>query len=243
MKLTISTQAKTAARKRRSPYTRSVKRSLRPRAFVMAGVLLLCLLTIFFIGQARQQLPYEPLTPEEIQQVRAAAPIETPLREGVVEAGLGLLGKVNYFWGGKSTAEGMDPEWGQPRLVESEGSQSSGTTRPYGLDCSGFVAWCYIQQGFSSQQVEELVGYGTWNQWDRSESISFHQLRVGDWAFQNKYPTDQGNHIGICIGFDQKGKPLFLHCASSFDNVVVTGAGDIFRYARRPLIYSQMGVD
>ena len=128
----------------------------------------------------------------------------------------------------------MDPAWGQPRLVESEGSQSSGTTRPYGLDCSGFVAWCYIQQGFSSQQVEELVGYGTWNQWDRSESISFHQLRVGDWAFQNKYPTDQGNHIGICIGFDQKGKPLFLHCASSFDNVVVTGAGDVFRYARRP---------
>ena len=207
----------------------------------MAGVLLLCLLTIFFIGQARQQLPYEPLTLEEIQQVRAAAPIETPLREGVVEAGLELLGKVNYFWGGKSTAEGMDPAWGQPRLVESEGSQSSGTTRPYGLDCSGFVAWCYIQQGFSSQQVEELVGYGTWNQWDRSESISFHQLRVGDWAFQNKYPTDQGNHIGICIGFDQKGKPLFLHCASSFDNVVVTGAGDVFRYARRPLIYSPDG--
>ena len=95
----------------------------------------------------------------------------------------------------------------------------------------------------SPQEVEEQVGYGTWNQWDRSESISFHQLRVGDWAFQNKYPTDQGNHIGICIGFDQKGKPLFLHCASSFDNVVVTGAGDVFRYARRPLIYSQMGVD
>ena len=189
MKLTISTQAKTAASKSRSPYRRPVKRSLRPRAFVMAGVLLLCLLAIFFIGQARQQLPYEPLTLEEIQQVRAAAPIETPLREGVVEAGLELLGKVNYFWGGKSTAEGMDPAWGQPRLVESEGSQSSGTTRPYGLDCSGFVAWCYIQQGFSSQQVEELVGYGTWNQWDRSESISFHQLRVGDWAFQNKYPT------------------------------------------------------
>ena len=183
------------------------------------------------------------MTLEEIHQVRAAAPIETPLREGVVEAGLELLGKVNYFWGGKSTAEGMDPAWGQPRLVESEGSQSSGTTRPYGLDCSGVVAWCYIQQGFSSQQVEELVGYGTWNQWDRSESISFHQLRVGDWAFQNKSPPDPGYHIGTCIGFAQKGKPLFLHCASSFDNVVVTGAGDVFRYARRPLIYSQMGVD
>ena len=68
----------------------------------------MCIRDRFFIGQARQQLPYEPLTLEEIQQVRAAAPIETPLREGVVEAGLELLGKVNYFWGGKSTAEGME---------------------------------------------------------------------------------------------------------------------------------------
>ncbi len=243
MKLMVSTQRKKATRQRRGPYTRPVKGAVQPRAFVMAGLLLLCLFAIFFISRARQQLPYEPLTLVQIQEVRANAPIETPLREGVVEAGLRLLGKVNYFWGGKSTSEGMDPDWGQPRLVESSGSQSSGTIRPYGLDCSGFVAWCYIQQGLSSQEVEDLVGFGTWNQWDRSEQISFHQLRVGDWAFQNQYPTDEGNHIGICIGFDQKGKPLFLHCAASFDNVVVTGAGDIFRYARRPLIYSQVGVD
>ena len=78
------------------------------------------------------------------------------------------MGKVHYFWGGKSNAQGWDPDWGQPKEVVSAGSETSGTIRPYGLDCSGFVAWCYIQLGLSPQEVEEQVGYGTWNQWDLS---------------------------------------------------------------------------
>ena len=57
--------------------------------------------------------------------------------------------------------------------------------------------------------------------------------------FQNAYPTNKGNHIGICIGFDEAGAPVFAHCAAGFDNVVVTRAGDVFRYARRPNFYAQ----
>ena len=45
--------------------------------------------------------------------------------------------------------------------------------------------------------------------------------------------------IGICIGFDEAGAPVFAHCAAGFDNVVVTRAGDVFRYARRPNFYAQ----
>ena len=218
---------------------RKIKRTLRPGRLAAAGALLLalCLGIAALVNQMNRQPPYEPLTPEAVAAIRAAAPRESAEREEAVEAGLTLLGKVHYFWGGKSNAQGWDPDWGQPKEVVSAGSETSGTIRPYGLDCSGFVAWCYIQLGLSPQEVEEQVGYGTWNQWDRSDKIKWKDLRVGDWVFQNAYPTDQGNHIGICIGFNEDGKPLFLHCASGFDNVVVTGAGDIFRHARRPHIY------
>lgn len=213
----------------------------RPGRLALAAAILLALAAglVGILTRPAPQAPYEPLTQEEIDAARAAAPIETPQREAAVEAGLTLLGKVHYFWGGKSDALVWDPDWGTPRKVTSEGSESSGTIKPYGLDCSGFVAWCYAQQGLTAAEVEERVGHGTWNQWDRSAKIKWKDLRVGDWAFQNEYPTDKGNHIGICIGFDEKGRPLFVHCAAGFDNVVVTGAGDIFRHARRPLVYGE----
>lgn len=206
----------------------------------MALALLLGLAAGLFglLALLNRPLPYEPLQEEAIFSLRAEQPLQSAEREAVVQAGLTLLGRVHYFWGGKSNALSWDEAWGQPKEVTSRGSQTTGETRPYGLDCSGFVAWCYAQLGLTAQEVEAQVGHGTWSQWDRSAPIKWGELRVGDWAFQNKYPTDQGNHIGICIGFDEKGRPLFLHCASSFDNVVVTGAGDVFRYARRPLVYA-----
>ncbi len=164
---------------------------------------------------------------------------DRPEAEGLAEAAVSLVGKVHYFWGGKSSALGMDPRWGEITEVTSTGSETSGTLRPFGLDCSGFVSWCFIQLGYSPQEVEELVGNGTWNQWDRTQDIPWKQLRLGDFVFMNRYPTDQGNHIGICVGFEESGAPVFAHCSSGFDNVVVTTAGDVFRYARRPNVLAQ----
>lgn len=37
-----------------------------------------------------------------------------------------LLGKVNYFWGGKSLVLGWDSRWGTPMKVTAAGSSSSG---------------------------------------------------------------------------------------------------------------------
>ena len=54
-----------------------------------------------------------------------------------------FVGKVNYFWGGKSSAIGWDSAWGTMRRVTAAGSPSSGTIRAYGLDCSGFVTWAF----------------------------------------------------------------------------------------------------
>ena len=61
----------------------------------------------------------------------------SPEREAVVRTACSLVGKVNYFWGGKSLVLGWDSRWGELRLVTAAGSSTTGTYRPYGLDCSG----------------------------------------------------------------------------------------------------------
>lgn len=57
-------------------------------------------------------------------------------RKELMRCALSLVGRVPYFWGGKS-APGWNSEWNTPKLVTSAGSSSTGTIRPYGLDCSG----------------------------------------------------------------------------------------------------------
>ena len=57
-------------------------------------------------------------------------------RVSIVAAACSLIGKVGYFWGGKSYAIGWDDSWGSPMTVSAEGSKSSGTVRSYGLDCN-----------------------------------------------------------------------------------------------------------
>ena len=181
-----------------------------------------------------------PLTADEIDiaRLQGEAAETDPARLSVARSALSLVGKVHYFWGGKSYSIGPDPKWGELTEVQSGGSSTTGEMRPYGLDCSGFVAWCFLQQGLTNEELESQVGLGTWAQWENSEEISWKELRVGDIVFQNSYPTNKGNHVGICIGFNEKGKPVFAHCALGFDNVVVTPAGDVFRYARRPGFFS-----
>ena len=61
----------------------------------------------------------------------------SPEREEVVRTACSLVGKVNYFWGGKSLVIGWDARWGELRQVTAAGSSTTGTYRPYGLDCSG----------------------------------------------------------------------------------------------------------
>jgi hypothetical protein len=48
------------------------------------------------------------------------------------------------------------------------------------------------------------------------------------------YPNDE--HVGIVAGRDEDGNLLIIHCASVYDNVVITDA-DGFTSIGRPLIY------
>lgn len=186
---------------------------------------------------AQRPLAYEPweapITEEDITRRGAVEGV----RRLVTESALSIVGEVHYFWGGKSESVGKDPTWGEPRLVESEGSESTGTVRPWGLDCSGFVSWCFLQDGLSFREMKHVVGNGTMNQWKLSYPVSWDDLKTGDLIFQYDPQEGKGNHVGIVVGFTEKDEPLIAHCAASFDGVVVTGRGELFVHPRRPCYY------
>lgn len=148
----------------------------------------------------------------------------SPKRKAVIKAACSLVGKVNYFWGGKSSAIGWDSEWGKLKTVTSAGSSSTGTKRPFGLDCSGFVTWAYINSGFSASQI----GHGTQGQIAKCTRIPWESAEVGDLAFLSDL-----SHVGIVAGKDANGNILVVHCASGANNVVIT-TNSIFGFAARP---------
>ena len=155
----------------------------------------------------------------------------SPERRAVVETALKLYGKVNYFWGGKSLVLGWDSRWGQLRKVTAEGSPTTGTYRPYGLDCSGYIDWVF----YNMSGGEYLIGHGggAHAQHTYCTEITWNEARPGDLAF---YPEDE--HVGIVCGRDEDGSLLVIHCASSANNVVITGISGFVSVAR-PDFYNE----
>ena len=85
-----------------------------------------------------------PIGPVDISDIQGTLPDNLdPLRESIVLTAYQLLGKVTYFWGGKSLVLGWDSRWGTPTTVTAPGSGSTGKVLPFGLDCSGFVDWTF----------------------------------------------------------------------------------------------------
>lgn len=155
------------------------------------------------------------LTEEQIRDMIAAMPEDiSPERRAVVEKAYSLLGKVHYFWGGKSRAIGWDSRWGTPTRVTAPGSRMTGTIRPFGLDCSGFVDWVF------NNALNYVIGHGggAHAQHTYCTPISWSEALPGDLVF---YPGD--SHVGIFVGKGASGNPLIIHCASSQNNVVLTG--------------------
>lgn len=150
-------------------------------------------------------------------------------RKEVVRHALSLVGKVNYFWGGKSLVIGWDSRWGQPTRVTAPGSPSTGTTRPYGMDCSGFVDWVFYNASGGSYVLGH--GGGAATQHTYCTSISWSQAQPGDLVF---YPGD--SHVGIVGGRDENGNLLIIHCASGLNNVVITGQSG-FASIGRPMYF------
>ncbi len=153
-------------------------------------------------------------------------------RRTVIQYALSLVGKVHYFWGGKSLVLGWDPRWGTSTQVWAAGSPTTGTYRPYGMDCSGFVDWVFYNQSGG----EYIIGHGGGciSQHNYCRAISWSQAIPGDLVF---YPGD--SHIGIVCGWDANGNILIVHCASgSLNGVVITGKSG-FVTIGRPVYYGE----
>lgn len=167
-------------------------------------------------GQARELL----------QRLPADLSLE---RRAVVETACRLVGKVNYFWGGKSLVIGWDRRWGTMQKVWAAGSPSTGTYRPYGMDCSGFVDWVFYNISGGSY----IIGHGGGARMQHSycNPITWAEARPGDLVF---YPED--THVGIVGGWDENGNILIIHCASGQNNVVITGQAG-FTTIGRPSYY------
>ena len=157
------------------------------------------------------------LSPDEVAKIMENLPADlSEARREVVLTAYQLLGRVHYFWGGKSLVIGWDSRWGMSMEVTAEGSSTTGTVRPFGLDCSGMVDWVFYNQ--SGGQYVIGHGGGATAQHSYCTPIDWSDAQPGDLVF---YPED--SHVGIVCGFDSSGNIMVIHCASSENNVVVTG--------------------
>ncbi len=166
-----------------------------------------------------------PLTDEElIAFVERQNCNET--RKHILSTALSLVGKIPYFWGGKSDA-GWNDEWNTPKVVTATGSSATGTILPYGLDCSGFTDWVFkTAMGVS-------IKAGSWNQWDNSYAITEAELLPGDLGFMAVPGTVPVNHVLIYAGENEDGAHMWVHCTSG--SGVVLNSPDYVSYYRRPI--------
>ena len=150
-------------------------------------------------------------------------------RRMVVTYALALVDKVDYFWGGKSLVLGWDDRWGELTEVTAEGSDTTGTEQPYGLDCSGFVDWAF----YNASGGEYVIGQGggAMEQHANCVDIEWDEVQPGDLLF---YPEDE--HVGIAAGRDWLGRLLVVHCASGTGGVAISHRTG-FETAARPVWY------
>ena len=172
-----------------------------------------------------------PIGPVDISDIQGTLPDDLdPLRETIVLTAYQLLGKVTYFWGGKSLVLGWDSRWGTPTTVTATGSGSTGKVLPFGLDCSGFVDWTF----YNATNGTYLPGRGggAASQHGYCTNIAWADALPGDLVF---YADD--SHVGIICGYDSVGNILVIHCSGGQNGVVVTGR-EGFAVAARPDLFT-----
>jgi cell wall-associated NlpC family hydrolase len=175
------------------------------------------------------------LSPQEIAVISQNLPPDLDeQRKNVVLAAYSLIGKVSYFWGGKSTVIGWDSRWGTLAKVTAEGSTTTGTVRPFGMDCSGYVAWVFANAA-GNADAAEIIGAGTSSQYAACTPVNWSSTQPGDLAF---YPDL--SHVGIVVG-KQNGNLLIANCNAEENNVAVSSVSGAsssgFYMIGRPKLY------
>ena len=216
-----------------------VRAGIEAIAAAGGGVVLFLLLALPVIAVAAALSPAGVLADShtmeptgEAMEVWERLPDELSMeRRMVVTYALALVDKVDYFWGGKSLVLGWDDRWGEPAEVTDEGSDTTGTEQPYGLDCSGFVDWAFYNASGGSYIIGQ--GGGAAAQHASCTDIAWDEVQLGDLLF---YPEDE--HVGIAAERDWLGRLLVVHCAAGTDGVVISHRAG-FETAARPVWYRE----
>ena len=155
-------------------------------------------------------------------------------RKHILITALSLVGKVPYFWGGKSAA-GWNDDWNTPRVVTAGGSVTTGTVRPYGLDCSGFCGWVF------DTALGVTVGRSCNAQYGNTFEIAEAELLPGDLGFLAK---DGGwGHVLVFAGYGEGGERMWVHSTSGQGVVFNTPAyEDTLSYRRFRTVDYEAGV-
>ena len=163
-----------------------------------------------------------PLTDEELIAFVNSQSC-TGVQKLLLETALSLVGKVPYFWGGKSPA-GWNDEWNTPKLVTSAGSSSTGTIRPYGLDCSGFTSWIY------DTALGIDIGAGTGGQYPKTTAVSAADLQIGDLGFL----AGSGGGGWMFAGYGSSGERMWVHSSSGSGVILNSPSYESSLVLRRP---------
>lgn len=216
---------------------KTVRAGFKAIAAAGGGVVLFLLLALPVIAVAAALSPAGVLADShtmeptgEAMEVWERLPDDLSMeRRMVVTYALALVDKVDYFWGGKSLVLGWDDRWGELTEVTAEGSDTTGTEQPYGLDCSGFVDWAF----YNASGGEYVIGQGggAMEQHANCMDIEWDEVQPGDLLF---YPEDE--HVGIAAGRDWLGRLLVVHCAAGTGGVAISHRTG-FETAARPMWY------
>lgn len=216
---------------------KTVRAGIKAIAAAGGGVVLFLLLALPVIAVAAALSPAGVLVDShtmeptgEAMEVWERLPDDLSMeRRMVVTYALALVDKVDYFWGGKSLVLGWDDRWGELTEVTAEGSDTTGTEQPYGLDCSGFVDWAFYNASGGNYIIGQ--GGGAAAQHANCVDIEWDEVQPGDLLF---YPEDE--HVGIAAGRDWLGRLLVMHCASGTGGVAISHRTG-FEIAARPMWY------
>ena len=111
--------------------------------------------------------------------------------------------------------------------VTAAGDSSTGTYRPFGLDCTGLIDWSLRNAGLHSD--------GNWYIGTNLTEVSQVEALPGDIAL-----NDGATHVGLIVGRDGSGNLLVCHCSYGQNNVVVAEfAASRFVTAGRPDMYEK----
>ena len=216
---------------------KTIRAGIKAIAAAGGGVVLLLLLALPVMAVAAALSPAGVIADShtmeptgEAMEVWERLPDDLSMeRRMVVTYALALVDKVDYFWGGKSLVLGWDDRWGELTEVTAEGSDSTGTEQPYGLDCSGFVDWAFYNASGGRYIIGQ--GGGAAEQHANCVDIEWDEVQPGDLLF---YPEDE--HVGIAAGRDWLGRLLVVHCASGTGGVAISHKTG-FETAARPVYY------